>query len=167
MEKQDHHGERCVTEPRWLNETERQAWLSLLAVVLIGMPQLERTFRPHGLVHIEYGLLAALSDRPEGARLRDLAAVMNMSQSRLSHRMRKLVERGYVEVHDDATDGRVSIARITPVGRRFAAKVAPDHVADVRRLIFDHLTERQVAALADALGTVAEQLGACRPEEVP
>jgi len=152
-----------VTQPRWLNETERQAWLSLLAVVLVGMPQLERTFRPHGLVQVEYGLLAALSDRPAGVRLSDLAALMNMSPSRLSHRMRKLIERGYVEIHGDACDGRVSIARITAAGRRFTAKVAPDHVADVRRLLFDHLDEKQVAALADALGAVAEQLGACPP----
>src|SRR4030095_15102153 len=102
-----------VTEPRWLNETERQAWMSLLTVVLVGMPQLDRTFRPHGLVHVEYGLLAALSDQPSGVRLRDLAALMNVSQSRLSHRMRKLVERGYVEIHGDDADGRVSIACIT------------------------------------------------------
>jgi DNA-binding MarR family transcriptional regulator len=152
-----------VTEPPWLNETERQAWLSLLAVVLVGMPQLDRTFRPHGLVHVEYGLLAALGDQPAGVRLRDLAALMNVSQSRLSHRMRKLVERGYVEIHGDDTDGRVSIARVTAAGRRFVRKVAPDHVADVRRLIFDHLDDKQVAALADALGTVAEQLGSCHP----
>lgn len=150
-------------ETRWLDDTERRAWMSLLAVVLVGFPELERTFRPHGLVHVEYGLLAALSGQDEGLRLSELAAQMNMSQSRLSHRMRKLVDLGYVEVTGDACDGRVSIARVTAAGRRFAEQVSPAHVADVRRLIFDHLDEAQTAALADALGTVADRLSSSCP----
>lgn len=148
---------------RWLDDTEQRAWMSLLAIVLVGFPELERTFRPHGLVHVEYGLLAALSDQHEGLRLSELAAQMNMSQSRLSHRMRKLVDLGYVEVTGDACDGRVSIARVTEAGRRFAAQVSPAHIADVRRLIFDHLDEAQTAALADALGAVADRLGSTCP----
>jgi hypothetical protein len=50
------------------------------------------TFRAHGLVHVEYGLLAGLSEQPDGLRLCDLARVMNVSPSRLSHRMRKLAD---------------------------------------------------------------------------
>jgi len=148
-------------EPRWLDDTERRAWLSLLAVVFVGIPELERRFRPYGLVHVEYGLLAALSEIAEGMRLSDLAATMNMSPSRLSHRLRKLLELGYIEVAGSGCDGRVSIARVTDAGRAFVAEVAPDHVGDVRRVIFDHLTPAQVSALADALGTVAHELGGC------
>jgi DNA-binding MarR family transcriptional regulator len=154
-------------EARWLDDTERRAWMSLLAVVLVGFPDLERTFRPHGLVHVEYGLLAALSDAGEGLRLSDLAGQMNMSPSRLSHRMRKLVDLGYVEVTGDSCDGRVSIARVTAAGREFAEHIAPAHVADVRRLIFDHLDEAQTAALADALGAVAAKLGDSCPGSGP
>ncbi|WP_433215914.1 MarR family winged helix-turn-helix transcriptional regulator [Dactylosporangium sp. CS-047395] len=146
-------------EARWLDDTERRAWMSLLAIVLVGFPELERTFRPHGMVHVEYGLLAALSDAGDGLRLSDLAGQMNMSASRLSHRMRKLVDLGYVEISGDACDGRVSIARVTEAGREFARTVAPAHLADVRRLIFDHLDEAQTRALAEALGAVAEKLG--------
>jgi DNA-binding MarR family transcriptional regulator len=146
-------------EPRWLDDTERRAWMSLLAVVLVGFPELERTFRPHGLVHVEYGLLAALSNADGGLRLSELAGQMNMSPSRLSHRMRKLLELGYVEITADPCDGRASIARVTAAGRRFAEQIAPAHVADVRRLIFDHLDPAQTAALADALGTIADKFG--------
>ena len=147
--------------PEWLDETERSAWLSLLAVLLVGMPELERTFRRHGLVHIEYGMLARLSDAGGGMRLSDLAASANMSPSRLSHRLRKLVDLRYVEISACESDGRVSIARITDAGRAFAAEIAPLHVRDVRRLIFDKLSREQVVALADALGRVAEGLGEC------
>ena len=151
-----------MEEPRWLNETERRAWLSLMALVIVGLPDIERTFRAHGLVQVEYGLLAGLSEQPEGLRLCDLARVMNVSPSRLSHRMRKLVERGYVQVRGSDDDGRVSIAVITDAGRRLVEEIAPQHVADVRRLLFDRLDQAQTAALADALSAVAEQLGACQ-----
>jgi DNA-binding MarR family transcriptional regulator len=150
-------------EPRWLDDTEQRAWMSLLAVVLVGFPELERTFRPHGLVHVEYGLLAALSGAGEGLRLSDLAGQMNMSPSRLSHRMRKLIDLGYVEVAGDACDGRVSIARVTDAGREFVERIAPAHVGDVRRLLFDHLDPAQTAALADALGAIAGKLGESCP----
>src|SRR3954468_1191636 len=115
-------------EARWLDDTERRAWMSLLAVVLVGFPDLERTFRPHGLVHVEYGLLAALSNTGEGLRLSELAGQMKMSPSRLSHRMRKLVDVGYVEITGDPCDGRASIARVTDAGRRFVEQIAPAHV---------------------------------------
>jgi DNA-binding MarR family transcriptional regulator len=151
-----------MDEPRWLDDTERRAWLSLMALVIVGLPDLERTFRAHGLVQVEYGLLAGLSEQPDGLRLCDLAGVMNVSPSRLSHRMRKLVERGYVQVRGSDDDGRVSIAVITDAGRRLVEEVAPQHVADVRRLLFDRLDEAQTAALADALSVIAKHLGACQ-----
>lgn len=156
-----HYLRRMTDDPAWLDDTEQRAWLSFLAVMLVGMPELERNLRPHGIVHIEYGLLAGLSDQPDGLKLSDLAGVMNMSASRLSHRMRKLVDRGYVEIVASDDDGRVSIARLTPAGRAFIATIAPEHVRDVRRVIFDHLDKAQTAALADALGTIADKLGAC------
>jgi DNA-binding MarR family transcriptional regulator len=76
--------------------------------------------------------------------------------------MRKLVERGYVQVRGSDDDGRVSIAVITDAGRRLVEEVAPQHVADVRRLLFDRLDEAQTAALADALSVIAKHLGACQ-----
>ena len=151
-------------EPQWLDATERRAWMSLVVVMLVAMPDLERTFRPYGIVHVEYGLLARLSEiDDQGMRLSDLAATMNMSPSRLSHRMRKLVDRGYIELTGSNADGRVSIAHITDKGREFVAEVAPVHLRDVRRLFFDDLSVEQTKALADALGTVAEAALAKRP----
>jgi DNA-binding MarR family transcriptional regulator len=144
--------------PQWLDDIEQQAWRGLLVLTYIGLPELERTFRAHGLVQVEYGLLVELSEQPEGLRLCDLAERMNVSQSRLSHRMNKLLDRGVVEVRPSDEDGRVSIARITTKGIELMERIAPDHVSDVRRLIFDHLEPAQVTALADALGAVAEAL---------
>jgi DNA-binding MarR family transcriptional regulator len=142
-----------------LDHDEERAWHGLLAVMLVGIPQVERTFRAHGLVHIEYGLLNALAAGP--LRLSDLATVGNVSISRLSHRVSKLVERGYVRLRPDENDGRASVAEITEEGLAVIAAIAPEHTRALRELLFDHLTPRQVAALADAMQVVGAKLGAC------
>lgn len=142
-----------------LTDDEQRAWRGLLAVVLVGMPQVERTFREHGLVHIEYGLLVGLAGGPR--RLTDLAAVLNMSPSRLSHRLSKLVDRGYVRLAASPDDRRVTIAEITDAGHTVMSRIAPEHLGEIRRVVFDHLDAAQTAALAEALAVIGDKLGAC------
>ena len=148
-----------------LDHDEQRAWQGLLAVMLVGIPQVERTFRTHGLVHIEYGLLNTLVTGP--LRLSDLATLGNVSISRLSHRVSKLVERGYVRLRPDESDGRASVAEITTEGRAVVAAIAPDHARALREVLFDHLTPEQVAALADAMQSVGAKLGACMEDGRP
>jgi DNA-binding MarR family transcriptional regulator len=145
-------------EPGALTDVEERAWRGLMALVALGLPELERTFRDHGLVHIEYVLLESLATEPDGLRLSDLAGCAKSSQSRLTHRMRKLTERGYVEQVPSTCDGRVSIARITPAGLRAVTELRPAYLRGVRSVLFDHLDRDQVAALADALETLAARL---------
>jgi DNA-binding MarR family transcriptional regulator len=147
-----------MDEPGVLTQVEERAWRGLMILFAIGLPQVERTFRDHGLVHIEYVLLENLAQTPEGLRLSDLADCAKSSQSRLSHRMRKLVDLGYVEQVPSTCDGRVSIARITAKGRQAVADLRPAYLRDVRRVLFDHLKDGQVTALADALDVVAAKL---------
>ncbi|MEV4897045.1 winged helix DNA-binding protein [Nonomuraea sp. NPDC055795] len=142
-----------------LDADERRAWHGLMAVFLVGIPQVERTFRAHGLVHIEYGFLCSLESAPK--RLSDLAAISNVSISRLSHRISKLVERGYVGLRPDENDGRATVAELTDTGRALIAEIAPAHAKALREVLFDHLTRDQVNALAEAMQTVGTNLGAC------
>ncbi|WP_327092861.1 MarR family transcriptional regulator [Nonomuraea sp. NBC_01738] len=145
-----------------LDADERRAWQGLLAVMLVGIPQVERAFRAHGLVQIEYGLLNVLDAGPR--RLSELAGQTNVSLSRLSHRMSKLAERGYVRVRPDGCDGRVSVAEITDDGRALIEVIAPVYARALREVLFDHLTPEQTAALADAMQAVGTNLGACLEE---
>jgi DNA-binding MarR family transcriptional regulator len=140
---------------QWLNETEQRAWRALVALMMVELPKLESTFRAHDLLHVEYGLLVALSESDEDSlRMSDLAGTANVSQSRLSHRMRRLVERGLIDQRRCTDDGRVTYAELTPAGRALIEEVAPTHVDDVRRLIFDSLSDEQTSALAGALETI-------------
>jgi DNA-binding MarR family transcriptional regulator len=146
-------------EPRWLNDDQRTAWLGLLSIVNRAFPELERTLKSHDLLNVQYAILVKLSEAPGRCmRLSDLADAANLSQSRLTHRLRALVARGDVEVCDHPGDGRAKNATLTPSGFARLKEVAPFHVEDVQRLLFDPLDEKQTAAMADALSTISDHL---------
>jgi len=142
-----------------LSVDEERAWYGMVTLALVVFPEVERACREHGLVHVEYGLLAALGGQPDGVRLSDLAEAMRVSPSRLSHRMRKLTELGYVTHHGCAGDARVRYAVITEAGRKLVDRIAPVHAAAVRRMVFDHLDPERTKALADTLDAVSLGLG--------
>jgi DNA-binding MarR family transcriptional regulator len=159
-----------MTHPRWLDETQQQVWRALLVLTNRGLPRLEHTLNEHGLLVVQYGILVALSDAPgETMRLLDLADAANLSQSRLTHRLRTLIERGDVSIEQSPDDGRGKNATLTADGRRRLESVAPHHAEDVHRLIFDHLDATDTEHLARALSKVAGSLcehahfdGACK-----
>lgn len=146
-------------QPRWLDETQREAWRGLRAVMFRAFPEMERTLKEHGLLAVHFHIFAALSDAPDQTlRLSELASGANMSQSRLTHRLRALVERGEVAISEDPDDRRAKNATLTEAGHRRLEDIAPQHIEDVQRLIFDPLTPEQTKALADAVSTIADDL---------
>lgn len=148
-----------MAEPRWLNETQQQAWRGLLVLINRGLPELERTLKEHDLLVVHYSIFDSLSCAPgDTMRLSDLADAANLSQSRLTHRLRSLVERGDISIDPDPEDGRVKYATLTKAGRARLEALAPLHVEDVRRLIFDHLDAAETECLARALSKVAGTL---------
>jgi DNA-binding MarR family transcriptional regulator len=120
---------------------------------------MDRTLKRHGLLAVHYHILVTLSAAPNRTlRLSQLADLSDLSQSRLTHRMRLLVERGDVTISADPDDGRAKNATLTEAGQRRLDTIAPAHAEDVQRLIFDSLSSEQTANLADALSTVADSL---------
>ncbi len=148
-----------MTKVRWLDETQQQAWRALLVFINRGLPELERTLKEHDLLVVHYSILVALSEAPdETLRLSDLADAANLSQSRLTHRLRTLVDRDVVDISPDREDGRGKNATLTKQGRRLLETVAPLHAEDVQRVFFDHLSQSETAHLATALSKVAAGL---------
>lgn len=144
---------------RWLDDDQQQAWRAFLVIVNRGLPELERTLKEHDLLVVHYSILVALSAAPDDTmRLSDLADAANVSQSRLTHRLRTLVDRCDVEITADADDRRGKHATLTPAGRARLEAIAPLHAEDVQQLFFDHLEPDETAALAHALSKVAAVL---------
>lgn len=146
-------------EPRWLNETQQEAWRGLVAITSRAFPEVERRLRAQEMLAVHYQIFVELSEAPNRTRrLKELADRANLSQSRLTHRLRLLVERGDITISDDVDDRRAKNATLTPAGRQRLEHIAPGHANDVQCLIFDPLTPKQTSALADAVSAISAHL---------
>lgn len=144
----------------WLADGEQQAWRGLIGVLERLPIALDRQLQAEaGLPHTYYVILAMLSEAPGRAlRMSSLATITSTSQSRLSHAVARLEERGLVERRRCDTDGRGLLAVLTDDGMRAVVAAAPGHVDEVRRRVFDPLTPTQVKQLAQITQTIAAGL---------
>lgn len=144
----------------WLTDEEQRAWRRLAAVAMLLPPALESQLqRDAGLTHFGYWVMATLSERPDRAcRMSELAALSNGSQSRLSHLVSKLEDRGWVRRERACGDGRGHVAVLTDAGYDLVVATAPGHVAEVRRLVFEGLTPQQVRSLSDICAGIVGRL---------
>jgi DNA-binding MarR family transcriptional regulator len=149
-------------EPRWLTDDEMAAWLPLVRFVHLLPQALDRQLREEaGISHVYYQILAMLSGAPEGRmRMSELARVTSTSTSRLSHAVSALEDRGWVVRTSCATDRRGQLAELTADGRGELERTAPGHVAEVRRRVFDVLSDAEIAQLR----SLAEKLSAAAAE---
>jgi DNA-binding MarR family transcriptional regulator len=157
--------EPAPAEARWLDADEMQAWLNLVHVAMQLPGALDRQLRADaGIPHAYYQVLAMLSDAPERTlRMSELARRSGTSQSRLSHAVASLEDRGWVTRRACPSDRRGQLAELTDEGMRVLEGVAPGHVEHVRDLVFDRLSRDETRQLATLLGKLLEPLDTERP----
>lgn len=145
-----------MPEARWLTDDEQVTWLSYLLATRRLWAVLERDLqRDTGLPLTYYEILSVLSEVPNNAaRMTDLASMLQLSPSRLSHAMTRLEGAGWVQRELHPTDRRGWIAVLTGEGRRRLESAAPVHVDSVRKHLFDQLSSEQV----DQLGEMSRDL---------
>jgi DNA-binding MarR family transcriptional regulator len=134
-----------------------RAWLTVSELVpRVLDAQLQRDA---GISHAAYVVLAMLSESPSRSRrMSDLARRANQSQSRLSHTVARLEQRGWVRRERSADDGRGNLAVLTDDGWDVVRSVAPGHVDAVREAVFGALTAEQTTAVGNALEAIVEGL---------
>ena len=125
------------------------AWLPLLRVVQLLPQAMDRQLRQEaGIGHAYYQVLATLSAAAERTlTMGELARLAAISPSRLSHAVAAMEERGWVTRRPCPTNRRIQYATLTDAGLSLLEGVAPGHVAEVRRLVFDRLTRDEVTRL--------------------
>ena len=138
-------------ETQWLDPTEREAWLRLIAVAELLPGVLDHQLRSDsGFTHFEYLVLAMLSEAPERTlRMTGLAQRTNATLPRLSHVVRRLEDRGLVERFPCPEDGRATNSRLTATGWDAVVAAAPGHVDTVRHHVLDPLTRQQLGQLKE------------------
>jgi DNA-binding MarR family transcriptional regulator len=145
-----------VRRSRWLTKREARIWQSYRDV----RRELQSAFhlqlsREEGISAADYAVMVPLSESPDGQlRTRDLGIALGWDRSRTSHQVTRMVKRGLVTRDLCADDARGSIVLLTPAGRDAIENAAPNHVALVRRLFFDPLSDDELEVLGVALDRI-------------
>lgn len=158
----DHLVRYCggVRDVRWLDEREERAWRALIVMQDRLKAALARELAAESpLSYPDYEVLVALTDQADG-RLRsyELGELLGWEQSRLSHHLGRMVQRGLVKKVPCETDRRGSYVAVTAKGRRAIEAAAPGQVDAVRRLFIDQATLQQLEAIADVAERVLHLL---------
>ena len=91
-------------------------------------------------------------------QMKALARMTSTSQSRLSHAVALLEERGWVERSRCPSHLRAVHATLTEAGYQLVVSAAPGHMAEVRRLLFDRLSREQLEQLTEVTHNALEAL---------
>lgn len=144
----------------WLSDDEQRTWRTYLRMSSLLTAALNRQLQQDcGLTLPEYEVLVQLSET-SGHRLQpfQICEGLNWEQSRLSHQLTRMERRGLVSRHECAADGRGAFIELTAAGAEAIAAAAPRHVATVRRLIFDELSDAQRMAFGEACTAIVAAL---------
>ncbi len=93
-----------------------------------------------------------------GLRAKDLAAAAEWQDSRVSHQLRRMEQRGLVTRSRDRQDARGTVVGLTAEGARTARVARATRRAVVRDLLLGPLDEQQVRALVEVAGLVRSRI---------
>ncbi|RYV50055.1 MarR family winged helix-turn-helix transcriptional regulator [Pengzhenrongella frigida] len=146
---------------RWLTEEQQRHWRSFLDGSARLTEVLGRQLEQDADLSLsEYEVLVRLSEAPERTlRMSLLADSLAHSRSRITHTIRRMETRGFVERRACAVDGRGVNCSMTALGFARLEAAAPGHVEAVRTHLVDALSEEQLRALGEALAAVHRRLG--------
>jgi DNA-binding MarR family transcriptional regulator len=142
----------------WLDETEMRAWRGFVEVGGRVIQGLDSSLKESsGMTFDDYEVLVHLSEAPERRlRMTELSQRLLHSQSRLTQRVDRLVKRGWVSREKCDEDRRGTFAVLTAEGFAAIEDAAPHHVADVRRLLLDHIRGDEMATMAEIFERIAD-----------
>jgi DNA-binding MarR family transcriptional regulator len=140
-----------------LGPEEMAAWAPfvLAATQVVGALDTEMK-RAFGIGHFDYVLLWELfrSDRRQ-ARMSDLASMLRLAPSNITHRVRRLENRGLVIRRADGNDARVVLARLTPKGLHLLRDSRPMVQEGLRRHFLSHIDPKRLESMADIFSAIA------------
>lgn len=148
------------TDSPWLTDSQQRVWRRWLVMNAQLRATLHRQLQSDsGLSLQDFEVLVHLTDSPEGrVRVTDLANAAQWERSRLSHHIKRMEGRDLVKRAECAEDGRGAFVVLTPTGRAAIEAAAPAHARTVQALVFDSLTDRELATLERLSDKVLDRL---------
>jgi len=147
-----------MAETRWLDDQEMRIWRAFLHGSIGVVGHLGSSIKAaSGLTLDDYEVLVHLSEA-DGRRMRmtELSERLLNSQSRLTQRIDRLVERGLVRREKCPDDRRGTFACLSVNGMRTIQELAPIHLGDVRHWLIDLIEPAEREVVATVLERIAE-----------
>lgn len=138
-----------MAQPR-LDPLELDAWGGFLRTHFLVRRELERRLLARHRLHMSsYGVLLRLEWAGKaGVRMSELAEKAMMTTGGLTRLADRLERGGLLARTRSADDLRGYEARITPAGRAALRRANQQHLADIRELFLDHVTQEELEVLA-------------------
>lgn len=145
-----------MARTRWLTPNEERTWRAYRRMrASLDLRLARDLFSDAGLSEADYDVLSGVSEAADQRlRLKELADSMLWSQSRLSHHVARMEQRGLVVREECESDGRGAVIALTSEGWRTIKEAAPGHVKSVRQHLIDLLTPEEI----ESLGRIAEKV---------
>ena len=148
-----------AVKPKWLTPAEESAWRKYIVASRRLLEALDDDLANNGLSLSDYEILVHLSDAKDRMlRMSDLADKTILSRSRLSHRIKYMEGKGWVERQKCASDKRGTWAVMTTKGWNAIVKAAPDHVESIRNRFIDKISKADQGNIAAIFEKVEKNL---------
>lgn len=139
----------------WLDARQEQVWRRWMRASSQLYRYLDEDLRPHGLGLSEYDVLVNLAEAEEHRlRMGELAELVHMSRSRLTHTVSRMEAQGLVQRRTARHDRRGVLAVLTENGASLLSSAAADHVRAVRRSFIDAIGPADLAAVDRSMAAV-------------
>jgi DNA-binding MarR family transcriptional regulator len=161
----DDRGHPDSADP-WLDERQQRSWRTFTLMQEQLRSRIEQGLqRRSGLSYADYAVLSALADCEQHAlRAFDLGRALGWEKSRLHHQLTRMQKRGLIErrTPTGSRNSRWVEVALTDDGLDAIQKAARSHVQEVRTLVIDALSERQLSQLDSASQRILDRL-----DEIP
>jgi len=151
--------------PAALDPQQLAAYFLFVEVSSLVKHAVERHLRlDGGISYVQFEILTRLFATPTAEqRMTDLADGIVYSRSGLTYQAEQLEKAGLISRAPSVDDERSTLVRITAEGQALVERLLPEHSRLVQRMLFDHLSQDDVAQLSQVLGRVRDHLRSAPP----
>lgn len=137
----------------------RQAWRAYWEATALLQDRLERALKQEADLSLsDYNLLLLLTEAGGSMRMGEIADRMVFVPSRITYRVKLLVDKGLVCRDTESTDRRASIAAITPGGEKVFKNAAHLHSKQVEEFFLQHLEQGEAETILNVFTKVGRHI---------
>ncbi|HEY0472217.1 MAG TPA: MarR family transcriptional regulator [Kribbella sp.] len=141
-----------------------EAFFALMEAVSLLQHQVEQHLRTEGnLSYVQFQILTRLAADDGQLTMTELADGVVYSRSGLTYQAGLLEKEGLITRAPSPDDERATLVTITEKGLALVGRVLPGHIDVVRRLLLDHLSDKDLHHLGDIMSRVRDRMRAQPP----